>query len=124
MLFVSLRDELVSLGHSSGIRNLKFPALHRLARAAARAVPPGAHSPEDLVQDFWLELIDTGGLDELLALPDGRLQAAVRNRLRHLAVEASPGWNLLRALGSQVERALEHLHEAPAAPPPAITDGP
>jgi hypothetical protein len=136
---VALRDELHSLHFRFPERpEPPFPELTRLARSvASRSV--GRDSVEDLVNDFLTDLLQrrevfrasqsrgdgerTDPVKELSDLDDGALTAAVRRRLRQLAAEARPRWNLYRALRQHVFAVLPTLPTPPLAPPSSLQSG-
>jgi hypothetical protein len=87
---------------------------------------PAGYEPADLVGEYLLDLTRQGrdSVHRLLAGDDAALQAAVCNRLRQLAVEAGPRWDIYRGLLRLVERVLESgVLATPAVRPPTLDTG-
>ena len=121
---LGLRDELDAL---AGLRPANdVPELRRLARSVARRLGGGEDSADDLLGDYVVDLLSGLGR-RVRPLPEiedsGALEAAVRNRMRQLAVAKRPRWNLVRALRRQVAVALEEPPTNPGGPPGTLQSG-
>ena len=121
---LGLRDELDALAGLQLANDV--PELRRLARSVARRLGGGEDLADDLLGDYVVDLLS--GLDRRVRpLPEiedpGALEAAVRNRMRQLAVAKRPRWNLVRALRRQVAVALDEPPAPPGGPPGTLQSG-
>jgi len=106
-LSVQVRKGLESLRD-----DLSYAVFERAIRPRVRALLGSRTSPaaeDQLLSDFAISCAGDGlgPLQILLALPDEKILAAVRRRLRQLRVEGIPHWNLLRTLRAHVRRAVK-----------------
>lgn len=123
----SVRHFFSGLTSKGGARSEELPTvLWRLAEwaSAGTGIGRGVES-QDLVGELMVRICE-GDLSSVHwnSLSEPEAVAIVKNRLRQLAVELSPGWNAYRALRAHVAAALEdELPEVPASAPVTLAGG-
>jgi hypothetical protein len=100
-----------------------YQELLPLARGVLRRLPQQASlGAEDLCDDLLCYLLESPEtIAQLLKLDDAALAAALRKRLRWLAVEQAHAWPVRKRLQEIVAKCLDHLPRRHRDLPPALT---